>query len=245
MTRRVALAVLVVGFLAPVLFTVWVSFSPDSFLTPPTDEWSVRWYRAFAADRVWQSAAWQSLLVATASATVCVLAATPAAYAGRRSVSPLVLLPACLPPAALGVGLLPVFHSLGLWGTSLGLILVHATLGLPAAYLIARSHLTESVMKLAVVANGLGASRWQAAWRVTLPLLRPAVVAGWVAAFVLSLNESVVTLFLATPANQTLTAVAWQKLRDSASPLVAVAAVASAAVGTLGLWLALRWVRRK
>lgn len=246
MTRRVLLTVLVVlGFLAPVLFTVWVSFSPDSFLTPPTGEWSLRWYRAFAADRVWQAAVWQSLLVATASATVCVLAATPAAFAGRPWVSLLLLLPACLPPAALGVGLLPVFHPFGLWGTSLGLILVHATLGLPAAYLIVRSHLTESVVNLGAVANGLGASRWQAAWRVKLPLLRPALIAGWVAAFVLSLNESVVTLFLATPTNQTLAAVAWPQLRYSASPLVAVASVASAALGTLGLWLVLRLVRQK
>ena len=52
MIRRAVIgAGIAVAFLAPVLFIVWVSFSPDSFLTPPTGEWSLRWYRAFAADR--------------------------------------------------------------------------------------------------------------------------------------------------------------------------------------------------
>jgi ABC-type spermidine/putrescine transport system permease subunit II len=65
---------------------------------------------------------------------------------------------------------------------------------------------------------------------VTLPLARPALLAGAAAAFAVSLNEALLTLFLATPSTETLPAVVWPQLRYSPSPLVAVASCASAAV---------------
>jgi putative spermidine/putrescine transport system permease protein len=253
MTRRTLFAVVIaVGFVAPVLHTVWVSFSPDSFLTPPTTDWSGQWYRAFLKEDRWTAAVGRSLLVASLSATLGVLAATPAAYAanrfrfrGRRVVPAVVLLPACLPPAALGLGVLPVLHLLDLWGSLAGVVLVHATLALPAAFLIVRSHLTGSIAELEAVARGLGANGWTVVRRVTLPLLRPALLAGWVAGFVLSLNESVVTLFVAGPESETLPVVAWPQLKDSATPLAGVASVTGAAIGTVGLGLLFQLMQKK
>lgn len=239
MTRTLGWLVVVL-LLAPVLHTAWVSFSPDSFLTPPTGAWSLRWYRAFADDRRWTAAVGRSVLVAAAAAVLSVLAAAPAAYAGRRWLSAAILLPACLPAAALGMGVLPLMHLSGLWGSLAGIVLVHATLGLPVAFLIVRSHLTEQIRQLESAARGLGASRWQSVRRVTLPLLRPALVAAGLAVFVLSLNESLVTLFLATPSTETVPAVTWPQLRYSPTPLVAVASCVTAAVGVGIVWLVVR-----
>jgi ABC-type spermidine/putrescine transport system permease subunit II len=67
-------------------------------------------------------------------------------------------------------------------------------------------------------------------WRVALPLLRPALLAGAAAAFAVSLNESMLTVFLATPSTETLPAVVWPELRYSPSPLVAVASCVSVGV---------------
>ncbi len=232
---------------APVLYTGWVSFSPDSFFTPPTKEWSLRWYRAFLADGRWMSAAVRSFQVGLFSAFIGVTTATFVAYASRESsrttqriITMILLLPICLPPAALATGLLPVVYLMRLWGTVFSLVLVHAALGLPIAYLIVQTHLTKQLRDLERAARGLGASRLQSVWRITLPLLRMPLTAAAVSLFVLSLNETFISLFLATPTNETLPAVMWPQLRFAASPLVAVASCATAAIGTLGVLAAVK-----
>lgn len=248
MTRYSAWGWLVlVGLLAPILHTAWVSFSPDSFLTPPTGEWSLRWYRQFVQDTRWSAAVGRSLFVAAASAVTSVLAATPAAYAvkrtrwrGRGIILVALLLPAAIPPAALGMGILPLLHRTGFWGNPLGLILVHAMLGLPVAFLIVRTHLTDRLAELESAARGLGANRWQVVWRVSLPLLCPALIAAGIAVFVLSLNETLVTLFLATPNTETVPAVTWPELRHSPTPVVAVASGLTAILGILSVVFTLR-----
>jgi len=237
--------------LAPAAFAVRVSFSPDSFLTYQPGEWSLRWYGAFAADRRWAAAAGRSLLVAGLAAAVAVGTGTPLAYAvtryhfrGRGVAAAAAVLPACVPPAVLGMGLLPLFYATRLWGTLAGLVLAHGLLGLPVVFLTVAAHLRQGGTELEAAARGLGASAWQAARRVTLPLLRPAVLAGGAAAFVVSLNESMVTLFLATPSTETLPAVVWPQLRFAASPLVAVASCLSTVAALGGALVVMRFVRR-
>lgn len=235
--------------LAPVAHTIWVSFSPDTLLTPPTTRWSVRWYWAFWSDLRWVRSAGQSLWVACLSALVSVVVAASAAYGLRslkmgeqRLLRVMLLLPALLPGAAWGFGLLPLVYATGLWGTTSGLILVHATLGLPVAFLMVRLYLTERLQELEFAAAGLGATRWQIARRITWPLWRPMLLAAGIAVFVLSLNESLLNIFLATPTNETLPAVIWPQLRYAPSPLVAVASCATAVIGMTGVIVALKMV---
>lgn len=241
--------------LAPVIYTAWVSFSPDSFFTPPTREWSLKWYIAFLEDSRWTKAAARSFQVGILSALLSVLLAMMAAYAAigmkpraRRGMKIVLLLPVCLPPAALATGLLPLMYFPRLWGTVSSLVLVHAALGLPIAFLIVSGHLTGRLAELESVARGLGASRWQSARRITLPLLRMPLFAAGLSVFVLSLNETMISLFLATPHNETLPAVSWPQLRFAASPLVAVASCTTALIGTMGalavVGIETRWSRR-
>lgn len=255
MTLRRALVLVlgwsaVAGLLAPVAFAVWVSFSPDSFLTPPAGQWSLRWYRAFATDARWSAAVGRSLFTAVLSAGVAVTAGTPLALAlaryrflGRGALSAAVILPACIPGAVLGMGLLPLFHVARLTGTPLGLVLAHGLLGLPVVVLIARDHLTRTSPDLEAAARGLGANGWQTTVRITLPLLRPAILAGAAAALAISLNESLVTVFLATPDTETLPTVAWSQLRYAPSPLVAVASSFGALAAVLIALVVARLVR--
>jgi ABC-type spermidine/putrescine transport system permease subunit II len=241
--------------LAPLVVCVWVSFSPSSFLTLPTDEWSLRWYATFAEDRRWVTALVRSLVIAGLSAGVATATGGPLAYAaaryrfaGRRLLIGGALLPACVPPVALGMGLLPLLYAVRLWGHPAGLVLAHGLLGLPVVYLILRAHFDQASPDLEAAARGLGATPAQAAWRVTLPLAVPSLLAGAAAAFVGSLNEAMVTLFLATPSTETLPAVVWPQLRYAASPLVAVASclsVASALIAAAGCRLLLRQKYRR
>jgi putative spermidine/putrescine transport system permease protein len=248
--RHLPGAIIVIALLAPVAVAVRVSFSPDSFLTHTSGEWSLRWYETFFTDRRWTAATVRSLIVAGLSAVVAVLTGTPLAFAltrfrfrGRPLLAAGAVLPACVPAAVLGIGLLPVFYAVRLWGTLGGLVLAHGLLGLPVVYLITRAYLRQIGTDLEAAARGLGATPWQATRRVTLPLIRPAVLAGAAAAFVGSLNESMVTLFLATPSTETLPAVVWPQLRYAASPLVAVSSCLSAAVAALGAVILMRFVR--
>lgn len=237
MTARFLFWLLLAAGLLPPVMTAWVSFSPDSLLTPPTGEWSLRWYRRFFSDARWTAAAGRSLLVAALSAILCVTLALPAALAqsAPRWQRLALLLPAFVPPVAVGLGLLPLFHRLNLWGTTLGVTLAHAALGLPVAYLILRTAVGPELRDCELAARGLGANRRQVFARVTLPLLRPALLAALLAQFVLSWNEGVVTTFLASPRSETLPVVMWSQLRGSASPLVAVASTLAVAMAVLPL----------
>jgi putative spermidine/putrescine transport system permease protein len=237
--------------LAPILYTAWVSFTPGELLVPPAADWSLRWYGEFFAQRRWLAALWNSLIVAGLSVVVALLTGLPLAYAlarwhfrGRALLGQGVLLPLGIPAVVLGCGLLPTIHALGLWGSPLALARAHALLGLPLVCLLTRAALEAAGPDLYWAARGLGASPWRAVWHVTLPLIRPAVLAGALLAFVLSLNEFVLSLFLGTPETETLPRVIWPSLRYSLSPLVGAAStvtlVVTALLGTLVGWLRLR-----
>lgn len=239
---------LVIGLLlAPALYAIWLSFSPDSFLTPPTRRWSARWYLEFFQDRRWTRALGRSLAIASLAAFASVAVAAPAAWViryrsarARRFFAVVISTPAFVPPAALAVGLLPFVHLTRLWGTITGLTLAHATLGAPIAFLFVQAQSTERLRDWEAAARGLGAGPWLVFRRVTAPILAPTLVAAWISVFVLSLNESIVSLFLATPSNETLPAIVWPRLRYAPSPIVAVASTFTAVLGTAMLWILLR-----
>ena len=236
------------GILAPLIYAVWLSFSPDSFLTPPGNEWSLRWYRAFVTDDRWMMALSRSIILGLGCACLALFAATTLAYSmeryhfrGKGSLGILVLLPLCIPHAVLGMGLLPLFYISGLWGGMIGLVLVHAMICLPVVYLMVRDKLRRIDPDLEAAARGLGAKPSQVTGRILLPLWGSTLAVGFVAAFAISFNESMVTLFLATPTTETLPAIVWPQLRYAPSPLVAVASVASVIVA-LVVAMAFGWV---
>jgi ABC-type spermidine/putrescine transport system permease subunit II len=239
--------------LAPLVYACWLSFTPDESLRAPMDDWSLRWYREFFRSARWNAALGNSLTVGAMAACFALLAGLPLALAaarlhfrGRALVTGAAALPLAVPPILLGIGLLPVVQALELWGTRAALALAHALLGMPVVFHLTRTALETVSPDLESAARGLGATAAGAARRVTLPLIGPSVLAGAVMAFVLSLNEFVLSLFLATPETETLPRVIWPNLRYTLSPLVAVASfvttlATSAGIGTV-LWLV--WRRR-
>jgi ABC-type spermidine/putrescine transport system permease subunit II len=215
----------------PLVYAAWISFSPGELLEPPTGDWSLRWYRAFVNTPAWTRGLLNSLLIATMSATGATLTAAGAAlsltrvrFRGCRWLPAFLLLPLFVPHVVLGMGLLPVMQTAGLWGTRLSLALAHSLVGLPVAFLILRSALEQIDPELEQAARGLGAGPAATFVRVALPLWLPALALAGLVTFILSLNEFPIALFLCTPDTETLPKVIWPNLRYTLSPLAAAGA---------------------
>lgn len=237
----------------PLVMTFWASFSADSLLTLPTTRWSMRWYVDFIYEPQWSRAAFRSLIAACVAAGIAVPLATAAAWSLREwpqrfryYVLGALLMPATVSGVALGLGLLQVAYAVGLAGQWPCLIGAHTLLGFPVALLVVRMGFTPSLQQLEAAAAGLGANPSVVAWRITLPLLWPWLVASAVAVFVISLNDAVVAVFVCGPDTETLPVVAWRQLRHSAGPMVAVAGTITmvASLGMMGVTTAGLWYLR-
>jgi ABC-type spermidine/putrescine transport system permease subunit II len=219
-----------------------MSFAPGELLEPPSGEWSFRWYRAFFASRIWTGGLHRSLAVACLSSVVATLFGFGAAWAdirgGCRWLRPLLLLPAATPPIVLGAGMLPLARNLHLTGSMVGLVAAHSVWTMPFAYLILRASLLEVDSNLELAARGLGAGPSNAFRRVTLPLIAGPLGAAASITFVLSLNEFLISLFLAGPETATLPVVIWPNLRYTLTPLVAAASAITIAWTVTGLSIA-------
>ncbi len=218
------------ALLWPIVYALWISFTPGELLQPPKGEWSLRWYRAFFAQSLWTDGLQHSLsigLLAVGISVVCGVSAGVAVvrhrFRGRRLFQSAVLLPLFIPALVLGMALLPMMRTLGLWGAQLSIAAAHSLWGLPLVFLAVRNALEDADTSLELAARGLGASAAQTFRFVTLPIIAPAVGVGAVMAFIVSLNELVMALFLCTPATETLPKVIWPNLRYTLSPLVAAA----------------------
>jgi ABC-type spermidine/putrescine transport system permease subunit II len=238
--------------LSPLVYACWLSIAPDEFLTPPLRNWSLRWYEEFFHTPRWTAALGESLTVGALAVVFSLVAGLPLAFAvsrfhfrGHSLLMGGTVLPLVTPPILLAIGLLPVMQTLGLWGTSLSLALTHALFGMPMVCWLTRAALVGVDPNLESAARGLGAKPWQVIYRVTLPSIGPSILAGALMAFVLSLNEFLLSLFLATPETETLPRVLWPSLRYSLSPLVAVASCVTTLATSAGIGAAvwLLWRR--
>jgi ABC-type Fe3+/spermidine/putrescine transport system ATPase subunit/ABC-type spermidine/putrescine transport system permease subunit II len=229
---RLAAALSLVFLVAPVAVLVPMSLGPARWLQFPPTGLSLAWYGRVLGDRDWLEAAGTSLMVATAAALVAALFATPAALAlargrvrGRAGLRALLLLPVVVPVMVLAIALYGLYAGLGLGGSLAGLALAHALLGTPYVVLAVEGVARTLDPALERAARGLGATAWQAFVRVTLPLSRAGVLAGALFAFIVSLDEVVLALFLSGPRTMTLPVKMWTTItQDEFDPtLTAVA----------------------
>lgn len=202
-------AVLVFLYL-PIVVLVVYSFNA-SRLNIVWTGFTLQWY-----EQVWHHAplihaAQNSLIVATITTAASVILGTAGAwllhryrFLGGRAIMTLVSVPIALPEIIMGVSLFVLFATAAL---PLGLptvIIAHVTFCFPFVLLAVRARLAGLDPALEEAALDLGATPWQAFWLVILPGVRPAIVAGALMAFTLSLDEVIVTLFTASPSAATL-----------------------------------------
>ena len=225
----------------PVAISSSIAFSPDSFLTIPTNNWTLKWFYEFFNQTRWTEALLRSLVMATLSTFIGLATATPLAYAITRFNIPLkkiihgtVLLPLIIPPIIIGMGALPLFYGMRLNGTMIEIILMHSCLLLPIIYLILKNKIQNINPEVENVAMGLGAGLFETLWFITLPLLLPSIVISGICGFAISINETMVALFMAGPKNETIATITWSQLKESPTPIIIVVSIINLIIILIG-----------
>ena len=224
-----ALGFLIVLFLVlPTIIVIPMSFSGTRFLRFPPEQLSWRWYLAYFGSIEWRDATWVSLKAAILTMLVATPLGVMAAYglhASRSKLSRLVetalIAPLILPLILVSIGIFFLYARLGLNNTLTGLVLAHVCLAMPFVFVTVLAGLKGYDMNQERVARSLGASRLVAFVTVTLPQIRFSVFSGALLAFITSLDEVVVALFISGSENATLTRRMFTALRDEIDPTVA------------------------
>jgi putrescine transport system permease protein len=195
----------------PIVVLVIYSFNASRLVTV-WGGWSLRWYFEFFNDRAMIEAALMSLEVAAVSATLATLLGTLSAVAlsrgerfmGRTLFSGMLYAPLAMPEVITGISLLLLFVAFnaerGFWTV----MIAHTTLTLCFVAVVVQSRLGVLDPTLEEAAMDLGCGPARAFVAVTLPLIAPAIMAGWMLAFILSLDDVVIASFTTGPGSETL-----------------------------------------
>jgi putrescine transport system permease protein len=209
----------------PIVILVIYSFNASRLVTV-WGGWSLRWYSEFFNDRAMIEAALMSFRVAAASATMATLLGTLAAVAlsrgerfkGRALFSGMLYAPLVMPEVITGLSLLLLFVALdaerGFWTVTIA----HTTLTMCFVAVVVQSRLGSLDRSLEEAAMDLGCDPARAFIAVTLPLIAPAIAAGWMLAFTLSLDDLVIASFTTGPGSATLPIRIYSEVRLGVKP---------------------------
>lgn len=242
----------VVTFLiAPLLAILPLAFTSSAFLTYPVPEWSTRWFQELATAQSWRRAIINSLIVGSGTTLLATVLGMAAALGLRNRQSlflsaakTLFLLPMVVPAVVLGVGMQLLFVRMGLASSYMGVIVAHTVVAIPFVVVSITGALTGIDRRVELAAESLGASPFTVFRTVTLPLAMPGVLSGAVLAFATSLDEVVLTLFVAGPNQRTLARQMFSTIRENISPAIAAAAFVFI-VGTILIGLAMTLLRKR
>jgi putrescine transport system permease protein len=221
----VSLAVGLAFLYLPIAILVIYSFNASRLVTV-WGGWSARWYVELMSDRAMLDAAWMSLKVGVASATLATIFGTMAALAlsrgdrfiGRSVFSGMLYAPLVMPEVITGLSLLLLFVAIGAERGFLTVTIAHTTLTMCFVTVVVQSRLTTLDRSLEEAAMDLGCAPAQVFFAVTLPMILPAIVAGWMLAFTLSLDDLVIASFTTGPGASTLPIRIYSEVRLGVKP---------------------------
>lgn len=214
---------------APALVVIPVSFSSTTALTFPPPGLSLRWYEAFFGQEKWIGSLWVSLRVALCTMVVTTVLGTAASYALHQSNLPLtttiraiLISPLAVPTILISVGIFFVYAAVGgFLNTLYGLVLGHTVVAMPFVMLTMSAGFNSYDMSQEMVARSLGASRFKAFMTVTLPQLKFSVATAMLLSFLVSFDELIISMMVASGPVSTLSRVTFSTLRDDVDPTLA------------------------
>ncbi len=256
---RFSLTMLAFGYAflyVPLVLVVVYSFN-DSRIATIWGGFSTRWYGELLRNDQVLDAAWLSLRIAATSATLATILGTMAGLAlarfgrfrGRTLFSGMITSPMVMPEVITGLSLLLLFVSLQQltgWPGQRGfstITIAHTTFSMAYVAVIVRSRLAAMDESLEEAAMDLGGRPLRVVFDITLPLIAPAMTAGWLLAFTLSLDDLVIASFVSGPGSSTLPMYIFSKVKLGVSPdinALATLIIAFVSVGVLAAWLATR-----
>lgn len=259
-TRLAGPAVLILGlaFLyLPIGLLMVYSFN-ESRLATVWSGFSTKWYGELLRDRSLLDAAWVSVRIAFLTASAATVLGTLAAlvmtrfgrFNGRTVFAALITAPLVMPEVILGLSILLMLVSLGnVFGfASKGVAAIwigHVTLTLSFVTVVISSRLSELDRSLEEAAMDLGANRLRVFFLITLPIIAPALVSGWLLAFTLSLDDVVIASFLAGPDSTTLPIKVFSSVRLGVSPKINALATLMILIVSLVVMLGWWWTTRQ
>ncbi|MCF3935702.1 ABC transporter permease [Acuticoccus sp. M5D2P5] len=224
-------AIIVLFLAAPILVVMATAFTTTGYPVFPPEGFTLKWFaRVFETGEFTDAAQLSALLAICATAIACTLGTLTALGLsrwkgrGQSALSAFVLSPILFPTIVLGLALLVFYSRIGLQGSFLGLVIGHSIITTPFVVRLVMASLSEFDPAVEEAARNLGAGWWRTFFQVTLPLIRPGVLAGGVFAFILSFDELVVTLFLAAPGMSTLPMRIFTFVQYSSEPTISAIA---------------------
>ncbi len=214
------------GFIfLPVAVLVLFSFQDGTLPVPPFKGVSLQWYeRVFESRRV-MDALWNSISVAVLSSAVATALGFLAAYGLARHRLPgsgamqwLMMAPISVSYLIIGMGLLITYNEVGVPKSLLGLGIGHVVINLPITFGILYSQMGAHQANIERAARDLGAAEWQVLLLVSVPMLWPALIAGFCLSFTLSWDEFIIAFFV-TRFDVTLPVEIWSMLRTGLNPM--------------------------
>ena len=225
-------ALVYILILAPIVVVVMLSFSADNFILFPPSGYSLRWFRQLAGNESLLAALWLSVRIAAVVTLLSLAVGVPAALAlakghfpGKDALTGFFLAPLLLPTLITGLALLLFFSPLRLTATLPGLVLGHMTVTVPFVIRMMTTALANLPDDIEAAAATLGATPWRVVRRVTLPLATPGLIACACLSFLLSFDETVISLFIAGPRASTLPVEMVRYVEGRTDPLIAALSV--------------------
>jgi putative spermidine/putrescine transport system permease protein len=229
-----AAAVALAYILTPLTFVTWLAFFRQEIPSFPPEGYSLQWFGAVLNNRSFVSGFILSAQVGVLATLIGLALAVPASLAiarrrfrGRGFASSLLLMPLIVPGVVLGASIYvfqieaEIATGLPLLGTTIGLIAAHALIVIPWASRLVTASLASFDPAMEEAAKNLGATPWTTFRRVTLPAIRPGIVAGALFGFVTSFGNLEMSLFLVGAGRTTLPIAILQYLEWKIDPTVA------------------------
>jgi len=256
--RITALTLGYVFLYLPILLLVAFSFNKSRLVTV-WGGFSTHWYGALLRNQQILDAAWLSIRVGALSATLAVVLGTLAGMAltrfgpfkGRTLLSGMTAAPLVMPEVITGLSMLLLFVTMEQligWPAGRGMttiVIAHVTFTMSFVAVIVQSRLTQMDDSLEEAALDLGARPAKVFFVITLPIILPALISGWLLAFTLSLDDLVITSFVAGPGSSTLPMVVFSKVRLGVSPDINALATIMISIVSIGVLIAGFWMSRQ
>jgi putrescine transport system permease protein len=251
---RFIAVIAMIGFIflyAPIISLIVFSFN-ESKLVTVWGGFSTKWYGALFSDPKILAAGLLSLQVAAISASIALITGTLCGVAltrfrrfrGKTLLASLVAAPLVMPDVITGLSLLLLFvgmESIFGWPAGRGeltIILAHSTFCMAYVTVVVSSRLGELDLSLEEAAMDLGATPVRVFFDITLPIIAPALISGWLLSFTLSLDDLVIASFVSGPGSSTLPIVIFSKMKLGVSPDINALATVIIGIVALGVGIA-------
>jgi putrescine transport system permease protein len=257
-------AVLAFGFAflyVPILSMIFFSFNNSRLVTvwDAAHSPTLKWYGLLMHNQQILRAAWLSIKIAVMNATGAVILGTMSGFAlvrygrfrGRTLLAVMTTAPLVMPEVITGLSMLLLFVAMEQligWPAGRGvttITIAHITFSMAYVAVIIQSRLAGFDESLEEAAMDLGARPGKVFWRITLPLIMPAIVSGWLLSFTLSWDDVVISQFVAGPGSSTLPMVIFSKVRLGVSPDVNALATVMVLIVTAGVVGSAFWMRAR